>query len=137
MDYVQQAFDLSDTKKQAAKDIFKSAVTVFVNKNYIQRCADAHVDLSGVFGELWLVTQRGSGEFWMDAALYAEANVAFNYANMHLGMLGKFIKTAESLVSSNERVSSKELKHISKQMDSLLTATTAEQWEAHLQLKYA
>ena len=137
MDYVKQAFNLSDTKKQAAKEIFKRAVTVLVNKNYIARCADAHVDLSGVFGELWLLTQRGSGEFWMDAALYAEANVAFNYANMLLGMRGKFIKTAESLVSTNERVSSKELKHISKQMDSILTATTAKQWEKHLNLKCA
>ena len=52
-------------------------------------------------------------------------------------MRGKFIKTAESLVSSNERVSSKELKHISKQMDSILTATTAKQWEKHLNLKCA
>ena len=78
MDYVKQAFNLSDTKKQAAKEIFKRAVIVLVNKNYIARCANAHVDLSGVFGELWLLTQRGSGEFWMDAALYAEANVAFN-----------------------------------------------------------
>ena len=137
MDYVKQAFNLSDTKKQAAKEIFKRAVIVLVNKNYIARCANAHVDLSGVFGELWLLTQRGSGEFWMDAALYAEANVAFNYANILLGMSGKFIKTAESLVSSNERVSSKELKHISKQMDSILTATTAKQWEKHLNLKCA
>ena len=134
MNYVKQAYELSSVKKQSALAAYKQATTVFVNKNYLTQCNDAHVDLSAIFGQIWLMTQRSSGPFWMDAALYAEANVAFNYANFELGIKDRFIATAKELVSSSERISDKELKRIAKQMDCLLTATSVEKIKSNFAL---
>ena len=137
MDYVKQAFELSADKKQSAVEIYERAVTVFVNKNYLPLCEDAHVDLSAIFGQIWLMTQRGSGAFWMDAALYAEANVAFNYANFLLGVRGEFVKTAKRIVKKEERVTDLCLMQLAKQMNCILMATTAEKCDAHFERKYA
>jgi len=126
MDYVKQAYALSDTKKQVAKQLYKEAVKEFVHKDYMAQADDAHTDLSALFGTKWLYTQRGSGAFWLDAKLYAEANVAFNYANFNLGISKRFIGLAKELVADEERVSDAELKLIAKQMDCILTYTTEE-----------
>jgi hypothetical protein len=76
----------------------------------VLRVNDAHTELSAIFGQQWLFTQRGSGKFWLDSALYAEANIAFNYANLTLGIDGRFVALAESLVNAEQRISNKELK---------------------------
>jgi len=132
MNYVKQAYELSTDKKQHAIALYKNAVIELVSKDYVLRIDDAHTELSAIFGQQWLMTQRGSGAFWMDSALYAEANIAFNYANLTLGIDGRFVALAESLVDAEQRISKKELKAMSKQMDSILTATTAKYFENNL-----
>jgi hypothetical protein len=124
MNYVKQAYALSDSKKQAALQLYKEAVVELVQKDYCMQVSDAHTELSAIFGTKWLFTQRESGMFWMDAKKYAEANVAFNYANFTLGISGRFTELAKSLVAESVRVSNGELKKMAKQMDSVLTATT-------------
>ncbi len=136
MNYVKQAYELSSVKKQSALATYKQATTEFVNKNYLPQCDDPHVELGATFGLIWLMTQRSSGSFWKDAALYAEANVAFNYANLELGIRGKFITTAKELVSSSERISDKELKRIAKQMDCLMRGTSVEEIKSNFALTY-
>ena len=126
MDYVKQAFALSNEKKQTALQLYKDAVKELVHKDYVPRVDDAHTDLSALFGTRWLYTQRESGAFWLDAKLYAEANVAFNYANFNLGISGRFISLAKELVADEIRVGDKVLKQMAKQMDSMLTHTTEE-----------
>ena len=91
--------------------------------------ADAFVELSAIFGEYWVMTQRGSGKFWLDKALFAEANTAFNYANLNLGIQGGIIDLAKSLVATEERIDNKTLKQISRQMNYKLTRTTADSFE--------
>jgi hypothetical protein len=75
----------------------------------------------------WLLYSPCVGELilccWTPAA-YAEANVAFNYANFTLGIRGRFTELAKSLVAESECVDNAELKKMAKQMDSVLTATT-------------
>jgi hypothetical protein len=132
MNYVQQAYELDAVKKQSAIAIYKDAVSELVRKDYVLRVDDAHTELSAIFGQSWLVTNRGSGAFWIDSALYAEANVAFNYANFNLGIEGRFVELAKSLVADSERISDIELKAMSKQMNSILTATTAKKVEKKL-----
>lgn len=124
MNYVKQAYALSDSKKQAALQLYKEAVMELVQKDYCMRVEDAHTELSAIFGTKWLFTQRESGMFIFDAKKYAEANVAFNYANFTLGISGRFIELAKGLVVESERASNAQLKKMAKQMDSVLTATT-------------
>jgi hypothetical protein len=129
MDYVKQACELSADKKQQAVSLYKSAVIELVNKNYVLRIDDAHTELSAIFGQNWLIANKSNGKFWLDKSLFAEANIAFNYANLTLGISGRFVALAESLVNAEQRISNKQLKAISKQMDSILTATTANYFE--------
>lgn len=132
MNYIKQAYELSADKKQHAIALYKQAVGELVHKDYVSRVEDAHTELSAIFGQYWLMTQRGSGAFWLDDALHAEANVAFNYANLTLGMSGRFTPLAKSLVADSERIGDKVIEKMSKQMDSVLTATTAKHFQTHL-----
>lgn len=131
MNYIKQAYELSADKKQHAIALYKRSVGQLVNKDYVSRVADAHTELSAIFGQYWLMTKRGSGAFWQDGALHAEANIAFNYANLTLGMSGMFVALAKSLVEDGDRIGEKELEAMSGKMDSILTATTAKHFENH------
>lgn len=126
MNYVKQAYALSASKKVLAKELYEQAVAKLVCKDYVLRIHDAHVDLSAIFGELWLLRNKNNGAFWNDWNLYAEANVAFNYANLSLGIKGKFFELARQIVADERRVEDIKLKKMTKQMDSILTATTVE-----------
>lgn len=132
MNYIKQAYELDAVKKQSATSLYKDAVSELVRKDYVLRVNDAHTELSAIFGQNWLMINRDSGKFWLDSALYAEANIAFNYANLTLGIDGGFVNLAKSLVATDERISDKELQAMSKQMNSVLTATTAKYFENHL-----
>ena len=132
MNYVQQAYELDAVKKQSAIAIYKDAVSELVRKDYVMRIDDAHTELSAIFGQSWVMTKRGNGMFLFNSALYAEANVAFNYANFNLGIEGRFVDLAKELVAESERISDGELKAMSKQMNSILTATTAKKVEKSL-----
>ena len=131
-DEVKQAYELSNEKKQHALYLYKKSVVELVNKNYEMRVDNAHTELSAIFGADWLYTMRSNGNFLRDMSLYAEANVAFNYANLTLGIGGRFVDLAKSLVADNERVDIATLKSMAKQMDSILTATKAEDFERNL-----
>ena len=128
MDYVDQAFALSDDEKSQAIYIYTQCVKTFVNKKYAMRQNDYFTHLSSMFGEYWIFDGEFGSKDHLDAASYAKANVAFNYANLRLGSNGKFIKTAKSMLPSNKRVNNKKLSEISESMDYLVTATTAEMW---------
>ena len=132
MNYIKQAYELDTAKKQHAIELYKRAVCELVHKDYVMREDDAHTELSAIFGVSWLCTTRGNGAFWLDRALYAEANVAFNYANFTLGSSNKFLATAKELVANDERISDELLHKMDEQMDCYLTATTAEMFDLSL-----
>jgi hypothetical protein len=58
--------------------------------------------------------------------MYAQANIAFNYANFPYCKKPKFIELAKELVVDAERVKEVELDAIASQMNCILTATTTE-----------
>ena len=129
---VKQAFAISGTEKQLALKLYEQAVVKLVNKHYVMQDDDAHTELSAIFGVDWLSTHNKNGLAFYSAKMYAQANIAFNYANIMLGIKGGFIKTAKRLVKENERVSDLELKRVAIEMNCLLTFTTAEDgviWE--------
>lgn len=126
MNYVQQAFELEDAKKEMAKHLYKQAVKKIANKNYVSEVDDAHTELSSLFGVSWLINNRRNVFFWVDSALYAEANIAFNYANFRLGARGKFVALAMELVEDKERISYSRLLKMGDEMNCILTATTEE-----------
>ena len=132
MNYVKQAYALDDSKRQQAIALYKKAVSELIRKDYVHSVDDAHTELSAIFGQHWLVSNRGAGAFWMDCALYAEANVAFNYANLNLGIEDRFTELAKELVADETRISDSELKAMSKQMNSILTATTEDCFKGNL-----
>lgn len=128
MDYVEQAYSLSEEEKSQAIRIYTECVKKLVNKNYAVLQNDYFTHLSSIFGECWIFEGDFGSKDHLDAESYAKANVAFNYANLRLGTDGKFIRTAKSILSSNKRVSNKKLSQISESMDYIVTATTAEMW---------
>ncbi len=130
-DYVKQAYSLSSEKKQHALNLYKKAVVELVNRNYVMLVDDAHTELSSIFGLDWLFSQKGNGNFLADKSLCAEANIAFNYANLTLSISGRFVQLAKELVADNERVDNATLKSMAKQMNSILTATTVSAFDNH------
>ena len=132
MNYIKQAYALDTAKKQQAIELYKKAVCELVHKDYVMREDDAHTELSAIFGVSWLCANKSNNAFWLDRDLYAEANVAFNYANFTLGTSNKFFATAKELVAEDERVSEAQLRKIDEQMNCYLTATTAETFDLSL-----
>lgn len=125
MNYVEQAFAISEEDKRTAEQFYKDAITLLVSKHYVAQVDDMHTELSAIFGERWVCTHRKSGAFWLDAQLYAKANIAFNYANCVLGVRGKFSQLAKQLVEAEERVSDATLDTWGEHMNNLLTCTNA------------
>ncbi len=132
MDYVKQAFALSNDKKELALNLYKKSVAELVQKNYVMQVDDAHTELSAIFGEKWLVANSNGIDFFMNFDLYAESNIAFNYANFRLGTDKKFVKLAKELVSKSGRINDKQLNSMAKTMNYILTKTTAEKVRAEL-----
>ncbi len=125
MNYVKQAFAISSEQKEEAINLYKESVKELVNKEYISLGNDAHVELSAIFGIKWMSKRLTSGILMLDARFYADANVAFNYANLLNCKRDDFIKLAKSLVKNEERVDDNKLREIAMQMNCLLTCTTA------------
>lgn len=126
MDHVKQAFSISDQDKIKAKRIYADAVNQLVNKNYVQAHPDAFVDLSALFGVKWLLDRWMQDGVWGGIGLYAEANNAFNYANLSSCQEQKFVALAKSLVPAEDRISDQKLRKIAAEMNCLLTRTTPE-----------
>ena len=132
MDYVKQAFALSNEKKELALTLYKKSVAELVQKDYEMQVDDAHTELSSIFGEKWLIANSNGIDFFMNFDLYAESNIAFNYANFRLGTDEKFVKLAKELVCKSSRINDKQINSMAKTMNYMLTNTTAEQIRAEL-----
>jgi hypothetical protein len=128
MDYVDQAFALSRDDKAKAISIYIQCVRELAHKSYRIYGDDPFVDLSSLFGERWLMDNGLMGFECLNAYACANANVAFNYANLRMGADGKFISTAKANLSAKERINNKLLSEYARSMDCLVTATTAEIW---------
>ncbi len=127
MDYIEQAYSLTNGEKAQALLIYTQCVKEFAHKKYRIRCDDPFVDLSSLFGERWMI-ENDYGLKSVQAEGYARANVAFNYANLELGAGGEFICTAKAHVPANKRVKDKKLHLFTRAMNQVVTATTADIW---------
>lgn len=126
MNYVKQAFSISDETKKMALEIYKESVKEMVHKKYRALDNDAHVELSAIFGIKWMAINKSNNLTWASPSMYAKANIAFNYANFPYCKKPKFIELAKELVVDAERVKEVELDAIASQMNCILTATTTE-----------
>jgi hypothetical protein len=124
MDQVKQAFSLSDPIKARAKELYAESVKEMVSKNYAPAVDDAFVDLSALFGVRWVRDRIEQSDSVFDLQLYAEANAAFNYANIYYYKPKAFVALAKSLVPAAARVDDRRLRKYAKQMNCLLTVTT-------------
>ena len=125
MDEVKQAFSISKKRKAHALRLYKEAVSEVVRKDYVAMDKDAHVDLSAVFGMKYVEELLRSGLRIIDAQVYADSNVEFNYANCLHAKKHKFIALAKELVPDSERIDDRKLENIAGQMNCILTFTTA------------
>lgn len=125
-DHVEQAFSIRQDHKEIAIEIYKASVKKIIHKDYHPKHNCAHTDLSAIFGVKWMTKDKKLGSFLFSPEVIAEANTAFNYANLkHYGK-NKFIILANELLQEDERVSNSRLKEIGKQLEYILTATTVE-----------
>jgi len=124
MNYVKQAFSISDDAKKMALEIYKESLKEMVRKEYTALDNDSHVELSAIFGVKWMaIINKSSSLVWASPSMYAQANIAFNYANLLYCKKPKFIELAKELVNDIERVKDDKLDAIASQMNCILTAT--------------
>lgn len=125
MDYLDQAFSISDDMKTLSKQLYKESVTVLCDKNYEMKDDDAHTELSIIFWELWFkhsVRNRDA----LDLPCLIESNIAFNYANCVLGTGNKFTRLAKTLVSPANIVNDQQLAVMQEEMKFYITITSVD-----------
>ena len=132
MNEVSRAYALDAENKQLALELYKKCAAIIISPHYRPACECAFTDLSAVFGMHWLAIKGGDTAFWQNAELYAESNVAFNYANLTLAITDRFVTLAKTLAPASMRVSDERIKQISRQLNQVLKNTTAERVGAAL-----
>lgn len=127
MDKIKEAFAIEQKDKEIANRIFLEALKKIVNKNHLAMTEDPFVELSAIFGQLWLVECSQSTNDFFDVKMFAHSNTLFNYAHLSMGTnySDKFIKIAKSLVKSEDRISDESLLSMSKKMKFFLTVTNS------------
>ena len=127
MDRIKEAFAIEQKDKEIANRIFLEAIRKIVNKNHIAMTDDPFVELSSIFGQLWLVECSQAASDFFDVKMFARSNTLFNYAHLSMGTnySNKFINIAKSLVKSEDRISDNDLLSMSKKMKFVLTVTNA------------
>jgi hypothetical protein len=126
MNEIDKAYLLSTSKKQTAKQIYLDCLREIDRRDYAPLTSDRMIDMSALFGERWVLCQHEAGPPALTPELVAEANVAFNYANLQFNGYERFVNTAKSLVPQRDRVSNADLRKIGADMRYVLTGTTAE-----------
>ena len=130
MDYIEQANSISEDDKTQAINIYIQCVKEVAHKKYVSDYEDPLVEISSLFGEKWMI-ENGYGTSSLSASAYAKASVAFNFANLLLGIEGKFVVVAKQYLQKNERFKDKKLHQISEALNYLVTGTTAEIFRQH------
>jgi hypothetical protein len=134
MDYVKQANSLSNDKKVKARQIFRESFCEVAHKDYYPSHNDALINLSTVFGLKWFSEFRNSDFESKSARLYAEANTAFNYANLDSMVKGNIIEILKFTVDDADRISDQKIKDIMTQLCFLLTNTTVAKVRERLEI---
>lgn len=96
--------------------IYAISVTKFANKNYKRHFDNAHTELAVIFQQHWICSKQ----LFFGIEYLKQANYAFNIANLQMGVDGKFIETAESLLDADEIADKNTIAAIAKDMDALL-----------------
>ena len=124
MDYVQQANSLAKDKKIKARHLFKESFFEVAHKDYAPLHHDVLIDLSTLFCLKWFAEFKNNEFDSANATLFAEANTAFNYANMDSIVRGNIMAVLKHRIDSNNLISEEKIKDIRKQLCFLLTNTT-------------
>ena len=132
MDYVRQANMLSKIKKLKAEKLFKEALCEVVRKDYSPMHSDPFLDLSSLFGVKWFDEYQGEKLNSRDSSLYAESNIAFNYANLNRILKGYSLNLVKHKVTDSNRISDDKIKYILNQLCFLLINTTENKVEEKL-----
>jgi hypothetical protein len=117
---------LSSEKKSAAMAIYKQAVGAIAGQNYVKPSDCDFTNLSAEFGHIW-VSSFANDEYELLADLYAEANNAFNYANLSYGGGREFTEIAIEVLPKKERCDDKRIRQIAKQLSYYVTVVTREE----------
>jgi hypothetical protein len=115
-DEVTRAMNLDDATKSLALECYRESVTQFADKHFMWLGDCAFTKLRELFLSKWMIKKYHSCFEGDMTELNKETVDAFNYANIHLGMHSRFIKTAKELVSADKRVSDDRLKELSDDM---------------------
>ena len=133
MDYVKQAYAISNKQKAEAIEIYKGAVKKLVSKKFVKEMGNALIDLSAFFTTDWIESHNPSAKGKELATVYAEGYVAFNYANLAIGSNGGFVSIAETEVKTANRKDDKVLGRMASQLeDMVMPFTTPEAMEDYV-----
>ncbi len=124
MDYVNQANSLSDDKKTYAKKLYLSAIAKAVNKNYKPLHPNSFVDISTIFIMSWCEKFKFSGNYSSIPHLFAEANTAFNFANLDSLAKLNLINKLKHITKEQDIIDDEKIKILIMELGHLLTNTT-------------
>jgi hypothetical protein len=130
MDYVAQADSISEDDKTQAINIYIQCVQEVAHKKYVPDYEDHMVEISSLFAQKWMI-ENGYGTSSLSASAYAKASVAFNFANLLMGIRGKFVIIAKEFLPKKNRVADKKLRQMACAMDYVVPRTTAAMWRQH------
>ncbi len=113
---VEEVYAIDEADEALALAIYALSVTKFANKNYKRHFDNAHTELAAMFQQHWICSKQ----LFYGFEYLEQANFAFDFANLQLGVDGKFIKTAESLLDADEIADKDTIAAIAKEMNTLL-----------------
>ncbi len=118
---VAQAHRLDEDQKELAKHIYRNAVRLMTHAS-LRRVLNANQrELAQVFVQLWMRSVDASKE--ENVSNIALAKIAFNYANLTLGINGGFLELARKVNDANQLIDDGELQVISDGLNFVLTDT--------------
>ena len=114
---VEEVYAIDEADEALALAIYALSVTKFANKNYKRHFDNAHTELAAMFQQHWICSKK----LFYGFEYLEQANFAFDFANLQLGVGGKFIKTAESLLDADEIADKQTIAAIAEEMNAILT----------------
>lgn len=125
MDYVTQAYSLCKTRKSQARKIYREALFEIIKKDQSPLHDNVFINLSTIFALKWINQYIDKGEFPSKSELYAEASIAFNYANLDVISKGNIFSLINHQFNDKDRLGDEEILKIMDKLCFTLTNTTA------------
>lgn len=122
LNWIGQAYRLENSHKEIALHTYKGATRILTHSKLRKILCKDNCSLDAMFIELWMrnIEHHEHAEF---LSKLTTARIAFNYANLTLGIGGRFKELALEVNESTHLIDEIELQAISDSLNFVLTDT--------------